>query len=255
MLSEFLNNICDRAVAGSKPQMVEADPTKTYASKEPDGKIVFFGGRTPYRNHQAQDLETIAAFAERFAPDPSIWYSREGITLFVNDDERNDRVLVELLHTDQIHLLRKWETTKPKLTQREFLLHLRTVLTPAAFPSDPTLIDNLRKVKWESGAKAEGEIQRGRSSIGKAVAAEATFLAHIPETVTVSVPIFANSFSPRSYPVTCALEIYEDSQQLQMFPLPGQVERAYSAAEADLCKSILDLLGEDSEVPVYFGVP
>ena len=132
---------------------------------------------------------------------------------------------------------------------------LRTVFTPNAFPTNPGLIDSLRQVKFEAATKTEGNVGRGKSSIGKDVKAEATFLDAIPEQVNLSVPLFENSFLSNAYDVMCALEIYEDEQRLQLFPLPGEIEKAFAAAEADLSSTMLALLGKDSTVPVYYGSP
>ena len=70
----------------------------------------------------------------------------------------------------------------------------------------------------------------------------------------VNVPLFDNSFMFKGYDINCALEIYEAEQRFQLFPLPGHVERAFAAAEADLCESLRDLLGE-LKTPVYYGQP
>ena len=44
-------------------------------------------------------------------------------------------------------------------------------------------------------------------------------------------------------------------QKLQLFPLPGEVEKVFASAESRLCLSIFDLLGKDSKTPVYYGQP
>jgi hypothetical protein len=261
MLKEFIDTLAAQAVAASLPKIEMADPTKNYAVRKPDGTIEFIGGRVPWRKHLAQDLETVVAFAERFTSidedgtSAVIWYSRERIVCLTSDAERFDRVSVEMLKSKQIMALADLDAKRPKMPQRDFLFMLRTVFTLNAFPTSPTLIDTLRQVKFESGSKTEGNIQRGKTSIGKEATAAATFLDAVPEQVTLSVPVFDNAFMPKHPGVRCALEIYEDSQQFQIFPLPGEIEKAFSHAEADLCQSIRDLLGGKSTVPVYYGQP
>src|ERR1019366_440856 len=125
----------------------------------------------------------------------------------------------------------------------------------SAFPTMPTIVDCIRVIKWEASSASDGNIQRGKTSVGKAATAAATGLESVPEQVTLSVPIFDNSFMPKPYDVRCALEIFEDTARLQLFPLPGEIEKAYARAEADLCQSLHDLLGAESKVPVYLGTP
>ena len=259
MLKEFVDTLAVQAVAAAAPQIKEADPTKTYAVRKPDGTIEFVGGQVPYRDHKAQDLETVAAFAERFAiaetsSGASIWYNRDKIVLLTNDDQRFDRVTVEMIKSAQILALKDLDAKRPLMPQRDFLFMLRTVFTPNAFPTAPRLIETLRQVKFESGLKVEGNIQRGKTSIGKEANAAASFLESVPEQVTLSVPMFDNSFASGSYDVICALEIFEVEQKLQLFPLPGHVEKAFASAEADLSRLLRDLLG-DTAVPVYYGRP
>jgi hypothetical protein len=263
MLKEFVEALAKQAIEAAAPQIKETDPTKTYAVRNPTtGLVDFIGGRVPWRKHKAQDLETVVAFAERFETaaatgtsiGATIWYNRDKIVCLTNDAERFDRVTVDMLKSKQILSLVELDAKRPLMPQRDFLFMLRTVFTPNAFPIAPKLIDMLRQVKFEAGAKSEGNIQRGKTSVGKEVTAAATFLDAVPEQVTLSVPVFDNSFMPKSYDVICALEIYEQEQRLQLFPLPGEIESAFAHAEADLCKSLRDLLGKTT-VPVYYGCP
>lgn len=261
MLQELLEALSEQAVQASKPQLEVANPTGHYAVRKPDGTVDFIGGKVPYRDHKAQDLETIVAFAERFeakdakSVSAAIWYNRAKIVALTNDAERFDRVSVDMIRSQQINKLIDLQKQPIKFPQRDFLFILRTVFTQDAFPTEPKLIENLRQVTFKANQEATGNIQRGKTSIGRAASAEADFLDAIPEQVHVSVPLFDNSFLSGVYSINCALEIYEDEQRLQLFPLPGEVEGAFASAEADLCKSLLDLLGKDSKVPVYYGAP
>lgn len=253
MLKELFEAINEQAVSAAGPHFEESDPTKIYAVRKPDGTVEFVGGRVPWRKHKAQDLETIAAFSDKFKT-AAIWYSREMVVCLTNDAERFDRITVDLIRSQQAAKLMDLQTTKPLMPQRDFLFMLRTVFTANAFPTAPKLIDTLRSVKFEAGQKTDGVVQRGKSSVGKELSASATFLDAVPEQVTVSVPMFDNSFAKRSYDVICALEIHEVEMRLQLFPLPGEVEKAFAAAEADLSQDIRNLIGND-KVPVYYGCP
>ena len=254
MLKELIDTLALQAVAAARPQTVETDPTKVYAVRKPDGTVDFIGGRVPWRKHKAQDLETIAAFAERFKSS-AIWYSRDEIVCLLADEDRFERVTVKMIKSKQITTLIDLDAKRQLMPQRDFLFMLRTVFMQHAFPTAPKLIDTLRSVKFENASKTEGNIQRGKTSVGKEAMAAATFLDAVPEQVTLSVPLFDNSFASTSYDVICALEIYEVEQRLQLFPLPGEIEAAFASAEACLCANLRDLLGKDTKVPVYYGQP
>src|SRR5689334_5949537 len=108
MLQEIIETLAKQAIDASAPQLVEKDPTKTYAVRKPDGTVDFVGTRVPWRRHQARDLETIVSFAERFQGDgkadvrSAIWYSREKIVLLTDDTNRFDTVSVQMLWSQQI---------------------------------------------------------------------------------------------------------------------------------------------------------
>jgi hypothetical protein len=254
MLKEFIEAISEQAVEAAGPCISEADPTKTYAVRNGVDGIDFVGGRVPWRKHKAMDLLTIAEFVQKY-DNVAIWYSREAVVLLTDDDERFDRVTVTMLKSPQIRKLIDLEAKQPMLPQRDFLFMLRTVFTPHAFPTAPRLIDILRQVKFEAGAKVEGNVGRGKSSIGKEITAAATFLDTVPEQVTINVPLFDNPFLRKSYDVICALEIQENEQRLQLFPLPGEIEGAFARAESDLAADMRGLLGEASNASIYYGQP
>lgn len=260
MLKELFEALSQQAVRAAGPLLTEVDRTNAYAVRKEDGTVDIVRGEPDPRSHKAQDLKTIVAFAERFAGDDTlvqsaIWYSRERVVCLMDDNERSDGVTLDMIKSKQIIQLMDLEAKKPLLDQRAFIFMLRTVLTPSAFPHNPKLIDVLRVVNFEQGQKSEGNIQRGKTSIGKSATAAATFLDDVPEQVTVSVPLFENSFMVKAYDVLCALEIYEAEMRFQLFPLPGEIEDAFAQAEADISKSIRDLLGDKDAIPLYYGAP
>lgn len=253
MLKEALEALSKQSVAAAGPQVKEIDPTRTFAVLNPDGSTEIIGDAPPWRKHAAQDLETIVSFAEKNA-NAAIWYSRDKIVCITDDATRRDRVTITMLPSDQIQKLVLLNGSKPLITQRELLFMLRTVFTPTALDKFPKLIDLLRKVSFLAGSKADSEIGRGKSSVGKSLAAEASLQGELPEQITLNVPVFTNSFARRTYDVQCALEIYEQEQKFQLFPLPGEVEKAWFSAEADLSASLRALIGEGA-TPVYYGQP
>lgn len=256
MLKEFVEELARQAVAGQGPSFKEYDPTKNYVIRDPaaDGGFQFLGGDPSYRQHKAEDLETIASFYDRYSEGAAVWYSRNGITLLIDDADRKDQVSIAMQWSDQIKKLMDLEKAKPLIDQKATLHMLRTVFTPNAFVSCD-LIQLLRKVKFTANSESNSEVARGKSSVGRALAVEASFVDQIPEQVTFTVPVFFNSFARRTQDVICAVEIWEAEQKLQIFPLPGEVEKAFAAAEASICQSIMDLLAGHEDARVYYGRP
>lgn len=256
MLKEFVEALSRLSVDAARPQVSDVAREKDVLVKNPDGTVRIVEGKPPYRSHKAKDLGTIAAFASRFSGS-AIWYSRNEVVLLIDDADRRERVSISMDWSDQIKWLMDMEKSKRLVDQRKILQDLRTVLTPAAFQAAPKFIDLFKQIKFSAGSTTNADMQRGKASVGKEVMARVSFLAELPEMVTVSVPMFHNTFANKCYDVSCAVEIWEAEEKFQMFPLPGQVEKAFAAAEGDIADSIGMLVDQDADdgVKIYYGAP
>ena len=255
MLKEALQELAATAVKASLPQPKEIDPTKVYIIINGEGKPELIGNETPWRNHYANDLLTIAAFSAKFKQS-AIWYSRDAVVCLIDDTKRREKVTLDIATSNQVVKLKALEEQKPLMSQRDVLFMLRTVFTPAALAKFPKLIDLLRQVKFATGEKSESNVQRGKSSVGKSLQVEASFIEDVPDQITLSIPVFANAFARWTFDVICALEIYEAEQKIQLFPLPGEVEKAVAAGEESLCTALTRAANEvTSSAPIYYGTP
>jgi hypothetical protein len=253
-LTKAFEFLAKQAVAAAEPQVAEFDPTKCHVVRMPDGAVHFRPGVPPWRKHSAFDLETIAAFADRFKTDgPAIWVNRNGVVCLVNDSDRRERVEMKLSFSKQIQQLQTLEA-KQMLDQRGLIFMLRTVFR-GCLGRAPELIDVLRQVRFTVGSEGEQNIGKGKSSMGKTVRAEMTGVQNIPEYVTVSVPIFDNgSLVMFTADVECVLEVLEQTQNFQFFPVPGRIEVAINQAETQLGETVVSLL-EGESFPIYRGQP
>lgn len=252
MLKEFVDTIGEMAVKGAGPQITEHDPYSPFAHFNMNGDIEVSEGLPKPRSHAARDLTAICEFAKRFADKAVIWYSREKVVAVIDDTTRRDTVTLAMMFSDEILKLQELQRTKPWFDHRSLLTLLRTVFTPAALPMNQTLINDIRVVKFEASQSGSSEIGRGKSSAGKAAIAAVEGWDKLPEFLSLSVPVFGNAFIRERVTVACALEINEQEQRFQLFPLPGAIEEAVANAEGDLGAEIRESVGE---VPVYYGNP
>lgn len=250
MLKEFIDTIAKMAVKSTGPQIGAIDPYSPWSANDTHGNIVVNTGLPPPRKHTALDLVTIAEFAKRF-DSAAIWYSRARIVAVIDDNDRRNTVTLTMNYSDELLKLAELQRAKPWFDQRSILTLLRTVFTPMALPGHTTLIDSLRVVKFEAGQTANTDIGRGKSSVGKSAMATVEGWDKLPEVVTLEVPIFTNSFIRDRAAIRCALEVNEQEQKFQLFPLPGSVELAISNIEARLAGMLRELLPEST--PTYYG--
>jgi hypothetical protein len=245
----------------SGPQFLPMDDTKNYFHLDNGGNIELWRAKPGHRQHQARSLETIALFADRFASEAdetvgsAIWYSRDGVVCLIDDEDRRDRVTLKLDLSEQILKLVKL-VERPWFEQRAFLTLLRTVFKGAFDQDHPNLIDQLRRIQSTQQSDGAAEIQRGKSSIGKAIRAEVTGVGDVPEYVVLRVPVFHQRIGVSSFPVECCLELDETALpvKFQLLPLPGMIERAITDAEQQL-QELLHRSLDGDQVPLYYGTP
>jgi hypothetical protein len=216
------------------------------------GNTIIDTGLPRPRNHKALDLGTVAEFAKRFNS-AVIWYNRSAVTAIIDDEDRRDKVTLTMAYSDELLKLMELQKSKPSYDQRAMLTLLRTVFTPHALPMHTTLIGDLRVVKFEANQTANADIGRGKSSVGKSAMAVVEGWDKLPEVVALSVPVFGNAFIRQRTNINCALEVNEQEQRFQFFPLPGEIEKAIATIEDDLGVTIREMSPEAT--PVYYGEP
>ncbi len=252
MLKEAIDTIRTLAVEAAGPQIRAHDPYEPSATIDSHGNTVIDPGLPRPRKHVALDLGTIAEFAKRF-DSAAIWYSRKAVVVLIDDNDRKDTVRLEMTYSEELLKLMDLQKSKPWFDQRAILTLLRTVFTPAALPMHTTLIGDLRVVKFDAAQSANTDIGRGKSSVGKSAMATVEGWDKLPEVVSLSVPVFGNAFLRKRIAIDCALEVNEQEQKFQLFPLPGEVETAIAEAELLLRVNLTDLVPEATAV--YYGEP
>lgn len=253
MLKEFVEAIGAMAVNAAGPQVANYDPYKACAYIT-EGRLVFRDEFPKPRKHTALDLGAIISYAAQ-SDTSAIWFSRKSVVTVIDDEDRRDIVTLTMVLSEEINRLIELQRTKPSFDQRTFLTLMRTIFTSASLPRHPSLIGDLRVVKFDAAQSANTDIGRGKSSVGKSAIASVEGWDKLPEVVALEVPVFANPFLTTRATVQCALEVNEQEQRLQLFPLPGKVEQAIATVERELGKLILDAVGEAASNRVHYGEP
>jgi len=243
--SDTLKQIHEAAVkaAGVVIHAIPGDPRRVIMAQGGDREVVAIP--PPVRSHKADDLGSLVALAVRFGGNglwPVIWYRQDKVVLVVDDSDRRDTVTVALLPTPQIQLLAKLEQEKPAFDQARFIKLLRLELGLDAV----LVVNKFRKLSWNSCEDANGNVQRGRESLGAAIEAQVRGVDELPEELVIPVPIFRNQGLTDTYDVRCAVEIDVRNKVFQLVPLPGELDRAIHAAE-DAVKVQIDEMIESHQ--------
>jgi hypothetical protein len=233
-----------------------AEPPHIYYRRTAEGDYTRVVADPKPRTHVAASIDTLAQLAAQHEDTAEIWYSRAGLTLFLDKTERRNVVTMPVELSPQIRRLMELEQNKPAFQQGALIKELRITFAGCLSPAG-NIVEVLRRVKFNATQSSDQAIEHGKSSLGKQITAQVTGTGVLPEEVTFDVPVFASArFGHIRQPVTLALEPDAATCQFQLIPLPGRVEVAVSMAESDLGRDIRDALDERGMkelIPVYFG--
>jgi hypothetical protein len=264
MLAEAIEKLCSLHKLGVGPVFFKPEDEGAHGHylRQPDGSYEWNPSLPVARDHKALSLQPVAdlakAAAEGELPEgepcliPVIWYSREAVVCLLDDSDRRDRVTLALAPSPQLAALIELEAKRQPVAQADLLFLLRTTFKGCC---DTSLVPALRSVQWKVAQDSASNIDRSKRSVGKSIEQEVLGLGSVPETTTLAVPVFAAANLDALAHVECVVEPVLDKERFLFYPLPGQVESAWTAGEAWLLARLMALLGEDSPVSVHYGRP
>ncbi|HEY1190998.1 MAG TPA: hypothetical protein VGE74_25420 [Gemmata sp.] len=207
----------------SAAQIIECrqEPDGVYFVRNADGNITRHVAAPRPEKHTAGSLQAIGVLANEWAGKCRVWVSEKAVVLKFGDNGEHTAKL-ELSYSEQIHLLAEWHRHRTAHTQAALISFLRTTLRDT-LPST-SLLDAIRKVRFNAQAAHTGEITHGKASIGKELTGEITGSGAIPEYVTFTVPVFVNTcFRHIVAQIECAIEPDAGSGQFRVVPLPNRI--------------------------------
>ena len=249
MIEQALKYVSDLAARSVKPEPVATDdPEKlTYLV---GGQIVEVARPEPPREHEAADLPTLAALADRFAAcAPSLWVSDEAAVLVIDDaGHRAATVTLPIEPSDVFARLESLAKSKEWMEQKAFVRLLRIDLAGTMPPG--VLLDRVRKLRFESGQVTTSEAQKNRESLGRTITAAVSAEGELPDCVTLEVRPFKGH---EKFALTCSVDVDAARGLLQLAPLPDEIDRVKHLAVKQIADALDDAI--DSDVPVYVGKP
>src|SRR4051812_39946475 len=127
MFKELYDSVKHDLLLSMGPQVREYDRHKDLLVLKPDGTVEKVEGVGARRLHLAYGLSTIGNFSEKYAETASVWYSRNAVVLFTDDNDRRNVVKLPLENSPQMADLVSMAAQKPALSQRELIQKLRTL--------------------------------------------------------------------------------------------------------------------------------
>lgn len=252
MIEQALTFITEQNARALAPQTVHE--TRTSRTVRVDGSIETYDKDVPARKHGVETLEDLVSLANRFKGEertPVVWYDEVGIKLVINDgDHRDDVVSLKLIKSDLFQAIvaldpRRWYDPK------SFIRLLRVELSGAL--DAQTLLDPVRRTRFENGATTTFEKTRTRESMGREINSSVKTDVEIPEYVVLRTPIYTTPGVQTEVSIRAAVEVDPAMGQFQLAVLPDEIQKAQNV--------VLGILGEtlgeklDDDIPYYQGSP
>lgn len=232
----------------------DAEPSHIYYLRDGNGNLQRRIAEPAPIDHEPSDLQTLADLAIRVQDDgenPEIWVHSGRVELIHERETQRDTSRIYLHQSKQINDLQNLEQKQPWYSQRDFIKLLR-VNFRGCLSAHPTLIEIVRKVKFNISESGESEVRIGQSSLGKSINAQIHGTGDLPDEVTLSVPIFANAELKYWGQVVCVLDADPNSKQFQLIPAPGSIENAVQSAMGAIHGELTAML-QGKEIPIYLG--
>jgi hypothetical protein len=259
MLAEALDRLTALARAAANPIKLDVkDPSKAYYAL--NGQPLDITLPVPPRDHRAASLDDLIALANRFAEiefyEPAVWFDACKVVLVIDDDtadnaaHRFERATLDLEPSDVWARLVALRQTRAHHDHKAFIRLLRIDLAGTLDPV--TLLNVVRRVKFEAGQITTSEKGKQRESMGRDIVSAVVTELEIPEQVTLSVPVYKTSGETDRWPLRCTVEVEPAEGTFRLLPLPDEIERVRDMAT----ESIRARLGDGLKgVPCYFGKP
>lgn len=218
------------------------------------GEVVEVPHDVPARNHVVGNIESFAKCltdeTNSVMPTATVWHHGNeviGVMFDTNDNHRDDKVTWPLKQSEKFTVLTKG-AQQPR-DHAEFVRFIVQNLRDEFDAAAPGLLATIRTLKMKSGDTAEGDIQQGRESMGRAIQQEIVGAADLPETIIIKVKRWADLDYLAD--VECLLVLDVQARKLSLRPLADELTEAENTAQAWLH----DELATATEAPIFYGMP
>jgi len=250
MLKEALQWLGDTVTTGKKASVLDLrDPRLSYVDQ--GGTLTKIEVPPALRTHKVESVDDLAAAAEKWSGDNTVWIGTDAVRLVLNDADRRDVVTLPLVKSPQFKTLEKMASQC--LFDQQQLIRLLRIDLPGAERRNE-LLSTVRKIKFRQSTSGEDDIQHGKESLGRAIEAQVTGSGDIPETVVVAGPVYCNPGErEQSYVVGLDLEILPSEQKFRLCPLPDELDKAARDALQGIRYRLNESLPDGTAI--FFGSP
>jgi hypothetical protein len=211
------------------------------------GKHEFIDVPPALRNHHVETLMDLTEYAKTLGGNFTMWHNLNGVVLIIDDGDRRDRVTFNLVPSAAAARLAKIDEGA-SFTQKDFIKLLRN-----EFRCTEPQVAIFRKINFKLIQSAEGEIARGKESMGRSIEQQVkTGVDALPEDIVVSIPLYNNAGETATYDVRLLLD-YDASTARILVEIEAD---SWQAVRDDHQADIKDRLAAGlDDAAIYYGCP
>lgn len=234
------------------------EPPGWYYLRQGDGSLTRVRAEPVNRQHAMGDLESLISFLKDDPELPedlartTVWCGRESVTVLLDDEDRRDRITLELAFTPQWLKLLELTEEPPKPWEHKQLLRFLRDLIPA-FRSEDLAV--LRQIRLRAQTDTEMSVSHSKESLGKRVMAEASGVTDLPEYLEAQVPVYQTPGEDLVAAITCDLDIDTIEGKFYLVPRAQDFENALQRADESRMRRLREGLAGLPKIQVYRGVP
>lgn len=248
MDANLLKCLTELSVQAKQLDVREVSPFKDLLIKNEEGQWDYRPAAVKPREQEAYDLETIAKFAHEKS-NGEVWFSRQGVTIFLDRDQRYDKVTFEPEFSPEMTSAFAMESNKRAISQQDLRKELKTTFERCV---PGTLVAAVSRLKFAQSDEGTAAIERSKASIGKTLRAEFSGEEDIPE-----YPIFCLSVMKSPVTVKVGVKFWLEpdprTRMFEFYPMPGELEAACQEYEDHVRQRLKEMLPKD--YPLFYGNP
>jgi len=245
--------------AGVKLLQIPAEPDHVYAMTQGGKDPVIRVAEPKPRNHRLADLAAVLHFCRLHSkPDKQmvVWVGEQAVTVVLDDATRRDVAVCLLPETPEIMLLSQLGANPDApawANQKDFVRLLRVKLS-RAFAHDPELWLKFKNVAAATNRQTTGALEHGSAAMSRAVQAQITGAASLPESVTAKTRVF-DIRQTSELEIACHVEIDPEEMRFALTPRAGALAEARLAARTEVADYFTSNLSDLTKIAVLMGAP
>lgn len=211
--------------------------------------------RHPARKHELDSLDDLCRLAvdiEAMTGRREVWHDHLRVVLQSIPDPLVQDIETATLRLQPAHRFAVLANASGKLfDQRQLVRLFKYELVDGV---DPGLVNVVRSLNFVAHDQASTQVESQRDSLGRSIERQVSGLTDLPDSFTVTTPVYQNAIAEFLVEVRCSLDVDFDERKFRFVIVGDDLANGIRAAQEELATELVARIGDD-QVKVYAGRP